>query len=226
MSPRAISAQKRLRLAAVVVVLVLAAGVGYDIKSAPPTYLESATVIFTMPKFWAAPYTYSWLAPSVIASGEAMTQILMSPQSQHRIREAGGTARYDLVLINLYNEDHPNYSRPLASLTAGSPSAADAHRTFIAAARLLRHLLAARQAQAGVAPRNRISAQIIGDTGPIVQAGSPKRAFAGLALVAVVAVSMLWGFLGRRVGGRNPAVARYPSHGVPSHGDDRSPAVR
>jgi hypothetical protein len=206
MSPREIPAQRRLRLAAVGLALVLAAGVGYDIKSAPPTYLESATVIFIMPKIWAAPYTYSWLAGSVITSGEAMTQILMNPQSQHRIREAGGTARYDLALINLYNEDHPNYSRPLATLTAASPSAADAHRTFIAAARLLRHLLAARQAQAGVAPRNRISAQIIGDTGPIASAGSPKRAFAGLALVAVVAISMLWGFLGRRVASRNPAV--------------------
>ena len=62
-----------------------------------PTYLESATVIFRMPKFWAAPYTYSWLAPSVITSGEAMTQVLTSPQSQRRVREAGGTARYDLI---------------------------------------------------------------------------------------------------------------------------------
>jgi hypothetical protein len=216
MSPRAISAQKRLRLAAVVVAIVLAAGVGYDIKSAPPTYLESATVIFTLPKFWASSYTYSWLAPSVITSGEAMTQILTSPQSQHRIREAGGTADYNLVLINLYNEDHPNYSRPLATLTAASPSAADAHRTFTAAARLLGHLLAVQQAQAGVAPRNRISAQIIGDTGPIAAAGSPKRTLAGLALLAVVGVSLLWGFLGRQIAGKNRAAARFPSPRFPS----------
>ncbi|GEM_PF-2135357 len=39
--------------------------------------------------------------------------------------------------------------------------------------------------------------QIIGDTGPLVQAASHKRAFAGLAILAVVAGTWAWGFPGR-----------------------------
>jgi hypothetical protein len=94
-------------------------------------------------------------------------------------------------------------------LAASSPSAADVHRTFVISARLLAHILAARQAEAGVAPRDRISAQIIGDSRPIVEAGSAKRACAGLALLAVVAVSLVWGFLDRRGAGRHSAFAGY-----------------
>jgi hypothetical protein len=201
------SARKRHRTAAIVAVLVFAVGVGHDIKDTPSTYLESATVIFSMPKSLAAPDAYSSLAPSLIASGAVISQIMMSPQSQRRIRAAGGTAAYDLALINLFNGDYPEYSNPAAMLTSDSPNSAIAHRTFMVAAGLLGHLLAARQAQAGVSPRNRISAQIIGDTGPILQAGSPKRVFGGLALLTVVAVCGVWRFPGRRDALKNPAAA-------------------
>ena len=132
-----------------------------------------------------------------------MTKILASPQAQRQIREAGGTADVGMQLTNLYNEEYPDYGEPLAMLTTASQSPADAHRTFVIAARLLDHLLAARQAQAGVSPGKRIFAQIVGDTGPIVQAGSPKRALGGLALLTAVAAAMGWSLIDWVIGWRD-----------------------
>jgi hypothetical protein len=187
--------RKRLSLAVVTIVLMLTVVAGYEIRSSRPSYLESALVVFSLPKSQSAPYAYTMFASSLITSGEVATQVLMSPQVQRQIREAGGTAEVSLKLVNLYSEQYPNYGHPLANLTALSQSAAKVHRSFEIAVRLVRRLLAARQAHEGVRSRNRISAQIIGDTGPVVQDGSSKRVYAGLAVLAVIAVSVVRGFL-------------------------------
>ena len=185
-------ARKRLRLTLVVATLVLAAGAGYDIEISPPMYLESATVELSLPKAQNAPNAYYMFAPSLITSGEAMVQILMSPSAQRQIGAAGRGASVSLALVNLYNEEYPFYGFPLATLTAASPVAADAHRRFVVAARMLGRVLAAQQEQAGVPPGDRISAQILGDSGPIIQAGSRARAFGGLALLTAIAVGLAW----------------------------------
>ena len=77
----------------------------------------------------------------------------MSPPAQRQIDAAGRGASASLALVNLYNEQYPDYGVPLATLTAASPVAADAHRTFVAADPVLGLLLAARQKQLGVRPR-------------------------------------------------------------------------
>ena len=185
-------ARKRLRLALVVATLLLAAGAGYSIEISPHMYLESATVELSLPQAQNAPNAYYMFAPSLIASGEAMVQILMSPSVQRQIGGTGRGASVSLALVNLYNEEYPYYGVPLATLTAASPVAAEAHRTFAVAARVLGLLLAAQQKQAGVPPRERISAQILGDSGPIIQTGSRARVFGGLALLAAMAVGLAW----------------------------------
>ncbi|HEX9526497.1 MAG TPA: hypothetical protein VF951_03290 [Streptosporangiaceae bacterium] len=190
-------ARKRLRLTLVVATLLLAAGAGYDIEISPPMYLESATVELSLPQAQNAPNAYYMFAPSLIASGEAMVQILMSPSAQRQIGAAGRGASVSLALVNLYNEEYPHYGVPLATLTAASPVAADAHRTFVVAARVLGLLLATRQKQMGVPPRGRISAKVLGDSGPIIQTGSRARVFGGLALLAAIAVSLAWDGAGR-----------------------------
>lgn len=190
-------ARKRLRLILVVATLLLAAGVGYDIGISPPMYLESATVEFSLPKTLNAPNAYYMFAPSLITSDEVMVQIMNSPSAQRQIGAADRGASVSLTLVNLYNEEYPNYGVPLATLTAASPVAADAHRTFVVAARVLGLLLAAQQKQAGVPPRERISAQILGDSGPIIQTGSRTRVFGGLALLAAIAAGLAWNGAGR-----------------------------
>jgi hypothetical protein len=190
-------AGKRLRLTLVVATLILAAGAGYDIEISPPMYLESATVELSLPKIQNAPNAYYMFAPSLIASGEVMVQILMSPLAQRQIGAAGRGASVSLALVNLYNEEYPDYGVPLATLTSASPAAAEAHRTFVAAARVLALLLAARQKQLGVPPRGRISAQVLGDSGPVIQTGSRARVFGGLALLAAMAAGLAWSGAGR-----------------------------
>jgi hypothetical protein len=197
-------AMKRLRLALVVATLLLAAGVGYDIRISPPMYLESALVEFSLPKTLDAPNAYYLYAPSLITSGEVMVQILNSPSAQRQIGAAGRDASVSLALVNLYNEEYPNYGVPLATLTAASPVPADARRTFAVAGRVLGRLLAARQEQAGVPPRKRVSAQILGDSGPIIQTGSHARVFGGLALLAAIAAGLARGAAGRRDAGARP----------------------
>jgi hypothetical protein len=187
-----------LRLAAALVVLCVAAGTGYRMLRTSPTYLESATLVFPLPKAQTAPNAYLMYAPSLITSGEAMTQILLSPQVQQQIHAVGRRADVDMELVNLYSEQYPDYGEPLATLSAASPGAATAHRSFTAAARLVRRLLAARQARARVPRRDRIQVRVIGDTGPLIQAGSALRVLAGLAIMAIVAVAALWGMLERR----------------------------
>jgi hypothetical protein len=177
--------------------------------STPPLYQESATVIFSNATSRTVPNAYTSYAPSLIASSAVIAEVMTSPQSQQAIRAAGGTAEYNLSLINLYNDDYPDYGDPAAALTATSPSPATAHRTFVATVRILDDLLAARQEQAGVLRRNQISAQIIGDTGPVSQAGSSKRVLAGLALLAVAGAAVACGFIGRWEARRNGVVAGY-----------------
>jgi hypothetical protein len=194
-----------LRLGAVVVVLFLTAGLAYKITRTPHIYVQSATVVLYLPKSRDTPNEYLAFAPSLITTGNAMTQILMSPQAQRQIRAIGGTANVNIALVNLYDEEYPNYGVPLATLTTTSLSPAADRSTFVVAVGQLHRLLAARQANLRVRPRNRISAQIIGDTGPLVQAGSSKRVMAGLAALALVALSALWSFIDRRGEASSPA---------------------
>ncbi len=190
--------RRQLRLAAVVSMLFLAAGLIYDIASSPPVYAESASVIFSLPKSNNGAKAYLIFVSSLISSGQAMSQILMSPQTQRRISEAGGQAYVSLALVNLYDEEYPNYGLPLATLTTSSTAAANVHETFVIAARELGRLLAGWQARMGVEPQHRITAEVVGDTGPVVQAGSSTRVSAGLAVLALVGIAALWRFIDRR----------------------------
>jgi hypothetical protein len=190
--------RNRLHLTAALLVALITVGVGYDVMKTHPAYLESATIVFAWPKSDTSPYAYTRFVTSSTTSGEALSQILMSPQVQREIRLAGGTARVSLALVNLYNQEEPDYGRPLATLTALSPSPDAAHRTFVIAARRFISLLAARQAAAGASPRDRLSARVIADTGPAAQKGSLKRALGGLCVLALAAVAGLWKLIDAR----------------------------
>jgi hypothetical protein len=182
-------------LHALVGVLTLATVSAYNIARAPETYLESALVVLGARNTSLTDNPYSTVGASLITSSAVMTESVMSPQSRARVREAGGTTDFSLALVNYYNQDYPNYSYPFATLTAQSTDPAAAHRTFLAVLRVLRRLLAERQA--GVSPRGRLSIQVVGDTGPVAQPGSLKRSLAALGLLAAIAVGMLAKFLDR-----------------------------
>lgn len=196
--------RKKLRLTLVMATLLLAAGAGYDIKISPPMYLESATVELSLPKAENAPNDYDIYAYSLITSSQVMVQTLMSPSVLRQVRAAGRGATVNFALMDLYNEEYPNYGYPLATLTAASPVAADAHRSFVAAASTISVLLAARQEQLGVMPRDQITARILADSGPIIRTGSRARVFGGLALLTAIAVGLAWNGAGRQGAAAGP----------------------
>jgi hypothetical protein len=185
---------RRPHLIAVVLVGIAAAITGAIIQRSAPVYTESATVLFALPARSAAA-TYSWHAGSLIATGAVISQVVMSPRVRSQIEKAGGTARYNLALVNLYNEDYPDYGYPEALLTASSSSASNTHQTFLIARKKLVLLLARRQRMAGARPGDEIVARLTDDSGPVAEAGSLKRSLAALALLALVCGCTLWNAL-------------------------------
>lgn len=72
----------------VLVVLLFTVTIGYNIKTAPQTYLESATVVFSAPE----PLNNPASGLSLISSGDVMVQDLTSPESQRLVRDAGNSS--------------------------------------------------------------------------------------------------------------------------------------
>jgi len=157
-----------------------------SIERTRPVYVESATVLFALPASNGYSALYTWQGQSLIATGSVMSQIFMSPQIMSHIRKAGGTASYDLELVNLYNQDYPDYSYPEATLTAYSPRAANTRLTYLIALRTLTGLLARRQVQAGAPPGDRIVIRVADNVGPVAESGSRPRSVFGLLLLAMV----------------------------------------
>jgi hypothetical protein len=140
---------------------------------------------------------YTMRADSLIATGSVMSQIVMSARTRDQIAAAGGTASYTVALINLFNQDYPDFSYPEATLTVTSPDPAVTHRTYLVVKRTLTAVLAGRQRQAGATPASAIRVRFIDDSGLVAQKGSRKRALAGLLVIALVAYGTTAGVVTR-----------------------------
>jgi hypothetical protein len=172
--------------------------VALHIERSGPNYVESATVLFTMSATNSSTTVYTWQAAALISTGSVISQIIMSPQIKRKVALAGGSAAYSLTLVNLYNQDYPDYGYPEATLSVHSPDPASTHRTYLIAKRTLIETLASRQWQVGVPRGQRIVAEIANDSGPIPQTGSRKRALGGLLLLGLIAAGTGWSLTGRR----------------------------
>jgi hypothetical protein len=178
---------------AVTVVITMAAGMAWEIKSTPPVYQESARVIFMAPGV----NPYSAFSQDLIPTANMMTATMTGPEYRRQVRAAGGMAEFDLALVNLYNEQFPDYGLPYVTATTESANPAATSRTFTIVIDLFRRLVWVRQVQAGVPPGSRISTRIVADTGAQAQPGSRKRALGGLAALTLIAVFLVTGFLDR-----------------------------
>ena len=191
MSPQQLIALLRRHALAVLVVLALAAGLDYHIKHSDPGYMDTATVTFTAPG--SKPFVYS---PDLLVIDALVTNLVMSEEGQEQVRDAGGAASYNVALVNLNDEDFPNYSQPYVTVTTISPDPGTAQSTFSAVMRVMQEDLTSLQARQGAKPRTWMGFRTLGaPTGPIVQTGSPKRTLVGLAALAVIAAFMVAAFL-------------------------------
>lgn len=188
-SPRELVALVRRHLAAFVVVLVLAAGLGYHLKHAEAPYADFGTVAYIAPGTGVNIFNSG---PSLLVVNQTMTTYLMSPQGQQQVSSHGGEAPYRVAMVNLNNEDFPSYSVPYSTVSALSPDPAQAERTFAVVLQVLRDNLAARQKADGTNPREWVRVKTIAaSAGPVQQTGSSKRALAGFATLAIIAVFMV-----------------------------------
>jgi hypothetical protein len=184
--------------ATAVAVLALAAAAAWAVVSAPGTYSESVTVVFTGPSGIAALPAGQALRRALIDTEIMMSGVLVSPAAKAAIRREGGTAPFTVTPFNLYSMQYPDYAQPFAVLTAASPEEFQVRRTFGAALGLLRARLTQFQKQAGVPAPRRVRVHFTAAAPLVRQRGSRVRVFAGLAVLTAVAVMSAVTFLDRR----------------------------
>jgi hypothetical protein len=197
MTVQEIFALMRQHLVAVMIVVVVAAGVAYKFKHAPIMYQETGTVLLTVGKSSYNPNPYISLDQSMIDTAGIIVLLVMSPQGQAQVQTAGGSASFEVTLVNGYSMQFPDYPAPYIAVSSMSPYPAATHRTFTVVAGLVDHDLAARQAYFHVPTASRIVPQMIGDTGPQPQPGSSKRWLLGIFILTLVAAFSAAIFLDR-----------------------------
>jgi hypothetical protein len=225
MSVQDIAALVRRHLVAILVVVLAAGIVGYKLRHAPVQYQDSATMVFTAPPSREYPNPYSDFSGTLVEASGVMALLAMSPQSQQQVRHAGGTAPYQVQLVNSYNLEYPDFSNPEVTITTTGTSPAATATTLSVVTRLLKRDLAVRQRQARVQRVNGIGAHVYGVTGPLSQQGSSKRVLAGLLVLALVAIFAAACFLDRHpVPFSRLWRQRHRNRGVP--GSPHGPAQR
>ena len=201
----------RRHVVAVAMIVVVAIGVAYDIHKTPATFQEGSTIVFTIPASAANPDPFSLFTGDLLYTAGLMAQVMMSPQSQDRVQQAGGLATYDLALYNLYNEEFPNYSQPYVTFTVTGATPQQVQETYAIVAAQLKQALASEQAQYGAVPHNQIAEHIIGDSGVVALRGSKKRTYAGLFMLTIIILFLVLRFLDRHTVPRmRRMAARWP----------------
>ncbi|MGH3068580.1 MAG: hypothetical protein ACRDMI_08335 [Streptosporangiaceae bacterium] len=185
----------RRHFVAVLVILVVAVGVEYTFKHSAPSYAETGTIAFIPPVSGAHPNAFAAVGGSLLESAGTLATQVMSPQEQQAVTSRGGTTPYDVELVNSYNLEYPNFSNADLVVTTTSPDPVAVHRTFTVVTQLLTNQYRTQQAEMGATPNNQIQIVMAGDTGPLIQQGSPKRAMIGLIILTMVAVFAAAAFL-------------------------------
>ena len=191
MTPQDLVALGRRHFRAMAAVLVVSAGLALYLHHLTPTYTDSATVIFNAPD---RPH----LGLTLFTIDALTADSVMSAQGQDEVRNGGGTASFDVALVNLNDEDYPNYGVPYVSVSTSSTDPAAAQRTFSVVMRVLQRTVTQIQARQGAPPDTWITvATISAPTGPIAQTGSRKRSLAALLVLTIIAAFMIAQFLDR-----------------------------
>jgi hypothetical protein len=193
-------------MVAVPVVIILAGGLVWDIKTTPPTYEESTTVVFMAP----GGNPYATLGSELIPMANLMTATITSTKYLGKIRAAGGSAAADIAMVNLYNEQFPQYGVPYVTISTESSDPAAVSRTFDIIIETLRNLVSTRQTEAAVPRWSRVSIRLVGDSGVRAPDGSHIRVLFGLAVLTLMALFVVVVFLDRRRSQRAPYDRRLP----------------
>lgn len=214
----------RRHLIAVLVVLAVAACVEYEFKHSTASYAETSTLAFVPPHSGVHPNPLEAVGGSLTEDAGVIAAQAMSPAEQQQVQRLGGAASYDVALVNSYNLQYPNFSLPYLTITTTAADPVTAHRTYTIVARLLENQFQTQQAESGAQSNNRSQIVVSGDTGPLIQQGSPKRALIGLIILTLVAVFSVATFFDRHPVRLSRLLARAGGRSVPLGGRPASSA--
>jgi hypothetical protein len=197
MSLPAIFGLLRRHLIAVLVVLAVAACVDYEFKHATASYTETSTMVFVPPESGVHPNPLEAVGGALTVTAGVIAVQVMSPAEQQEVQRMGGAASYDVELVNSYNLQYPNFSLPYLTITTTAADPSAAHSTYVILTKLITNQFNAQQTEYGTQSNSRAQIVVAGDTGPLIQQGSPKRALFGLIILTLVAVFSVATFFDR-----------------------------
>jgi hypothetical protein len=169
----------------VLLVALLAAGAALQIVTERPAYETRAVVNFLMP----GSANFENFSISLVIEGAVTTLSLDSGDGVARVRRAGGTADYDVVLANRGNDEQPVHDQPYVTLIVNSHDPAQASRTLTALLNVLRADVRDRQLRAGARPDALITTQVVASSDrPIALISRRSRALAAIGLAGLLAM--------------------------------------
>lgn len=202
MSLSELAALVRRHIVAAAIVVVVAAGFAYHIKHTPPTFEDNATIVLAPPNpVLSPPYANPYappFGPSLIITGELMVKWITGAQGQQLLQQAGVSNTFSVALINFSDQEYPLYGEPNLTISGIGEDPVSAHNALVTGTRIFEQGLASQEEHYHVRPAYRIATHVIGDSGPIVQLGSSKRTYAGLAALTIIALYMALIILDRR----------------------------
>jgi hypothetical protein len=212
-----IGALLRRHFIAVLGVLVLVVWVVHDFKATPTVYGDGATVVLTPPASTRYPNPFESGGGSVVTAAGVIAAYVQGSEGQRLVSAAGGTMPYTAQLINSYNQDFPNYVSAEIDVEVTGTDIASITRTYQAVIQVLKAQVVARQMAAQVPKIDRIHTIVIGNPGPLAQAGSPKRSLGGLMVLTLAGIFAVAIFFERypirlRELGRSRRNARRPGY--------------
>jgi hypothetical protein len=190
-SPREVLAVLRLRWYVVAVVLLATALGGWQVKHAQPLYQGSSIVVLAPPKEVTVPNKLAAVTPSLAVAGLAVNTALLDPSQAAGLRQDGVVGDYAIAPRNSGTDETPQYYVPseLITVETGDPAAALHGVTVLQT--LYGQQLDTWQADQGIEPSIRITAQVL--VPPDVQEvlGAHTRGLIGTALLGFGAAIVL-----------------------------------
>jgi hypothetical protein len=157
------------------------------VLTTPPVYQARTVVTFLAPPTSFPRNSYASFTPDLTVMAEVATRDLSTSKGRAKVRRAGGTADYEVVLANRGNQELPIHDQPYLNVLASSRDPAAAGRTLKAVVDVMRTDLTARQVGAGATPSSLVSWKLTAVTSrPVPQTGQPTRALAAVAILGVL----------------------------------------
>lgn len=154
---------------------------------APPDYQARAVVTLLSPQVPFPRNNYASFSPDLVIAAEVSARSLSSAAGQRRVRQAGGTAGFEVARANRGNQELPIYDQPYLTFTTNSGDSGRAKRTLLAALAVFRSDLRQRQVQEGAKPGSLIGWRITAITNrPIPQTGQPSRELLAIGLLGSI----------------------------------------